>query len=363
MTKPRILFVMHMPPPIHGAAVMGAQIRDSRILAETFECRHINLSSSVTLEEIGRGRLRKLLFVARLLRLVRRSIREWKPDLVYVTPTSTLPALFKDCSVVRLARRCGCSVLLHFHNKGVASRSGRWLDDKVYRRLFAQAGVILLSDVLRPDVEKYVPADRIAVCPNGLDLPPVPDRNPHGGVPCILFLSNLLPDKGIVDLLDACILLKKSGISFRCRVVGAPTAAVSENSFRYLVADRNLEDIVAYSGPLYGSDKQDALREADLLVHPTREDCFPLVILEAMAAGLPVVSTREGGIPDEVEDGVTGVLCEKGNPAALAASLTRLLKDAPLRKRMGIAGRARYENSFTSAAFERRIVDILRSYV
>jgi glycosyltransferase involved in cell wall biosynthesis len=354
---------MHMPPPVHGAAVMGAQVRDSRLIRERFDGRYINLSASSSLEEIGKGRFRKLLFVIRLLRQVRRELREWKPDLVYLTPTSTLPALLKDYSVVRLVRRFGCRIVLHFHNKGVAARSNRWLDDRVYRRLFQGTDVILLSDALRKDVEKYVPAERIAICPNGLDLPEGKERTPGTGDVQLLFLSNLLPDKGFEDLLDACVLLRRQGVPFRCRFVGAPSASISKDEFLRRVEKRNLSDSVVYEGPKYGPEKQAVLRGADMLVHPTRDDCFPLVILEAMAVGLPVVSSREGGIPDEVEDGVSGLLCEKGNPVALADAISSLAGDEKLRLKMGNAGRERYLTHFTAACFERRMVEILQSYV
>jgi len=363
MSKPRILFVMHMPPPVHGPAVMGAQIRDSRMVADAFEGRFLNLSASTSLEEIGKGRFHKLLFVIRLFRQVRRELREWKPDLVYLTPTSTLPGLYKDFLFVLLVRRYGVRTVLHFHNKGVAARSGRRLDDRVYRRLFDGMDVIVLSEALRADVAKYVPADRMAVCPNGLDLPSVMARRPATGGFQILFLSNLLPDKGFVDLLDACVILRREGLPFRCRFVGAPSASVSKEDFLRCVEERGLDGAVVYEGAKYGPDKQAILSEADVFVHPTREDCFPLVILEAMAAGLPVVSTREGGIPDEVEDGVTGILCGKGNPAELACALKRLMEDDALREWMGRAGRDRYERLFTASCFERRITEILRSYV
>ena len=363
MSKPRILFVMHMPPPVHGPAVMGALIRDSRMMADAFEGRFLNLSASTSLEEIGKGRFHKLLFVARLYRQVRRELREWKPDLVYLTPTSTLPALYKDYLVARLARRYGVRSVLHFHNKGVAARSGRRLDDLVYRRLFDGAEVIVLSEALRADIAKYVPAERMAVCPNGLDLPSVKEKKSAADGFQILFLSNLLPDKGFEDLFDACAILRKEGLSFTCRFVGAPSASVSKEDFLRRVEERSLGGSVVYEGAKYGPDKQAVLSEADVLVHPTREDCFPLVILEAMAAGLPVVSTREGGIPDEVEDGVTGILCEKWDPAGLAGALRRLMEDDALRERMGRVGRDRYERLFTAACFERRMTEILRSYV
>ena len=360
MSKPRILFIMHMPPPVHGPAVMGALIRDSRMMADAFECRYLNLSASDSLEDVGKGSLRKLRFLFRLLREERAILRSWKPDLVYVTPTSTLPSLWKDFAVVRMAR--GTRLLLHFHNKGVAARSSRWLDDLVYRKLFADAGVILLSEALLPDVEKYVPAGRVSICPNGLDFP-VCEREAHSGVPQLLFLSNLLPGKGIVDLLDACALLRERGVAYACHLVGNPSAAISAADIQRLVSERGLEDYVSYDGPKYGPEKAEALSKADVFVHPTREDCFPLVILEAMAVGLPVVSTLEGAIPDEVEDGVTGLLCPKRDPLRLSEALERLLMDPSLRERMGAAGRERYQERFTGTCFEKRLTSILQSHV
>ena len=138
---------------------------------------------------------------------------------------------------------------------------------------------------------------------------------------------------------------------------------MENETFRKMVEERGLEGIVLYEGPLYGDAKLEALGEADMLVHPTREDCFPLVILEAMAAGLPVVSTREGAIPDEVEDGITGILCDKGNPEALADAIETLLQDNTVRERMGAAGRIRYETYFTRGQFEKRMIEILRAHV
>ena len=82
-----------------------------------------------------------------------------------------------------------------------------------------------------------------------------------------------------------------------------------------------------------------------------------------LSAGLAVVSTREGGIPDEVEDGITGILCDKENPSGLADAIGKLLGQPDLCREMGNAGRARYEKLFTKAAFERRFVEILKQIV
>ena len=361
--RKRILFILHLPPPVHGAAMVGAAIRDSRLIGDSFDCRFVNLSASASIDEVGKASLRKVGFIIRLLRKIRKEVMEWKPDLVYMTPTSTLPGFFKDYLVARLLQRRGCHVISHFHNKGVRRHQGRWLDNLLYTRFFRDMEVSLLSEKLYPDIEKYVPRERVEICPNGLDFPQL-TMSRNEGVPEVLFISNLLVDKGFSDLLSVCHeLYVKRGMAFRCRFVGAPSKDVSAESFLKEAEALGVRDAVLYDGPLYGADKLAALGRASLFVLPTREDCFPLVVLEAMAAGLPVVSTREGGIPDEVEDGITGILCEKGNPAALAEAVGALLANPELRERMGSEGRSRYEAHFTASQFEKRLLTILQRHV
>ena len=88
MSKPKVLFILHLPPPCHGAAEMGRLIRESARVNEAFEARYVNLSASQSIEEVGRFAWKKLMVLFRLLRQVRREAREWKPDLVYLTPSS-----------------------------------------------------------------------------------------------------------------------------------------------------------------------------------------------------------------------------------------------------------------------------------
>ena len=360
--KPRILFILHLPPPVHGAAKVGQTIRESGMVADAFDARFVNLSASATLSEVGRVSLKKLTFLSRLLRKVRKEIRDFRPDLVYLTPTSSGPGLIKDCLTVRSIRKRGSRVVLHFHNKGVLALQDRFPYGFLYRSLFKDAKVIILSERLYPDVERFVAREDVFFCPNGIDDVDVRRREKQS-VPEVLFLSNLLPDKGVVDLLDACKMLVERGFRFSCRFVGAPSAGLSGDDFAQFVEDRNLQSVIRYDGPLYGTAKLDALADADMLVHPTRNDAFPLVILEAMAAGLAVVASREGGIPDEVEDGITGILCNKENPSALADAIGKLLEQPDVCREMGNAGRSRYEKLFTKPAFERRFVGILQQLV
>jgi len=174
-----------------------------------------------------------------------------------------------------------------------------------------------------------------------------------------MVLSNVIGEKGAGDLLDACRMLSDRGVAFYCRFAGAISSGFSAETLEAMVRERGLEKRIYYSGTLFGEDKKVAYRQADVFVHPSREDCFPLVILEAMSAGLPVVASREGGIPDEVVDGTTGLLFPKGDAESLSRCLEMVLTDVDLRKRMGDAGRGRYDALFRKGNFEERLLHIL----
>ena len=364
MNKKKVLFILHLPPPFHGAAEMGRLIRESTRINEAFEARYINLSTSQSLEEIGRLAWKKLVIFFRLLRQVRKEVRDWKPDLVYLTPSSIMPGVLKDWLVKCQTGRA--KVVLHFHNKGVAANQDGILDNFLYHRLFHRSHVILLSPRLYPDVEKYVPADRVSFCPNGIVAPFISSgagvsAAKSSSQPRLLFLSNLIHSKGIAELLEACKVLKEEGLDFECELVGKETRDYTAASLKTEIQEKGLADRVHYLGPKYGADKGSALSGADVFVFPSwyPAECFPLVILEAMAAGLPVVTTNEGAIPDMVRNGENGFICPAKDAVSVAGSIRKLLMNHDLRNQMGECARRRYQGEFTAEAFESRLIGIL----
>ena len=150
MDKPRILFLMHMPPPVHGAAVMGGIVRDSEVIRERFECRFVNYSISRTMDEIDRFSWKKIPVVARLLGRVFREVVRFRPDVVYVTPSFRPLGFRKDRLVVRFLKRRGCQVVFHLHNKGVAALAEKPGYDRLLRPFFEGTKVIL--DLTRPEL-------------------------------------------------------------------------------------------------------------------------------------------------------------------------------------------------------------------
>ena len=183
----------------------------------------------------------------------------------------------------------------------------------------------------------------------------------QNAVPRLLFLSNLIESKGIYVLLEACRMLKEEGIAFQCDYVGGESKMVSGESFRAAIAAQGLADCVTYHGPQYGAAKERFFREADIFVFPTFYDneCFPLVLVEAMQHKLPVISTMEGAIPDIVTDGVNGFVCAQRDVQALAVALRRLIGDGQMRVDMGQRGYEMYREGMTLEAFEKRFTVIL----
>jgi glycosyltransferase involved in cell wall biosynthesis len=236
------------------------------------------------------------------------------------------------------------------------------LDNLLYRPFFSHVKVILLADTLYQDVCKYVQRKDVLICPNGIpksevDVSSLEDRDE--GTPHILFLSNLIESKGILVLLDACKLLQHRGLSFECDIVGGETEEISAQRLASEIDSRGLSDIVHYQGRKYGEDKATFLKRASIFVLPSYNDCFPLVLLEAMQYHLPCISTNEGGIPEIIKDGQTGLIVEKRNPQVLADKIVYCLAHSEQCKIMGDAGYERYLQQFTLEKFEHRMKEIL----
>lgn len=166
--KPTILFILHMPPPVHGAAMMGKYVHDSKVINEAFECHYINLTTAKDINDIGKVGIRKLKHFVKLLNTIRREVKQLKPSLVYVTPNSNGGAFCKDFIVVQMLKIFGCKVVVHFHNKGVAEQKNDFPFSFLYGVFFRNLKVILLAESLYVDIEKFVDRENVYICPNGI---------------------------------------------------------------------------------------------------------------------------------------------------------------------------------------------------
>jgi glycosyltransferase involved in cell wall biosynthesis len=184
---------------------------------------------------------------------------------------------------------------------------------------------------------------------NGVDLTLFRVQAAAPAAPRILGVGRLVEKKGFPVLVDACARLRASGVPFACDIVGA---GAQEALLRATIEASHLGDAITLRGALPLEAVAETMRAATVVVLPCiraadgNVDALPTVLLEAMATGVPVVSTRLSGIPEIIVDGETGFLVPPGDPGALADALDRLLADPTHAFDMGRAARARAERLF-----------------
>ncbi|MDT0677691.1 glycosyltransferase family 4 protein [Autumnicola musiva] len=365
--KLKVLMLMHLPPPVHGAAMAGNYIQSSDYIQNEIDATIINLGTNTKLQESGKGSIKKISTFLSLLKDLVKAMNQNSFDLCYVSLTASGPGFYKDCVIISILKFYKVKILYHFHTKGVASASSSAINRGLYRYIFKNTQSILLSPYLFFDIEQYVNQDQIHYCPYG--IPPIsnhvlPVANASkSSKPCqLLYLSNMMEEKGVYILLEALNELKQMGLEFECHFVGG-WSDITATDFKDYVKKLNLSEYVTAHGPKYGNDKHWHFNQADIFVFPTyyHYETFGIVNLEAMQYALPIVSTPEAAIPEIVIDGKTGFLVPQKNAALLAEKLEVLIQNTQLRIKMGMAGKERYQMRFTLEKFEHKIVEILKA--
>lgn len=255
-----------------------------------------------------------------------------------------------------VARLAPVRYVVHWHNLYWGSYPLVWLLG------FRRADLILaVSEASRRSLLAMgVTAEKVRVLYNGIDVARYRAcvggeavRRELGIAPekcLVLAPGRLCPAKGQGDLVRATALLRDRGTAVVVLLVGRddPTATPGGRSYAAELErvrhELRLEDLVRIIG--HRDDMPAVLASADLVAVPSHDDPFPTVVLEAMACGKPVIGTWSGGIPEQIEDGVTGLLVPKGDTEALARGIERLADDPELRARLGCAARRCAEERF-----------------
>jgi glycosyltransferase involved in cell wall biosynthesis len=200
---------------------------------------------------------------------------------------------------------------------------------------------------------------------NGIDLEPFPDLLPPqaNAAPRIISVGRLVAFKGFEHLIDACGELARRGLDFTGEIIGDGPL---RDDLQAKIDMLNLSSRVSLLGSLSQGAVLEKLRSADIFALASvtdpqgASDVFPTVIIEAMTAARPVVSTRLAGIPESVVHGETGLLVSPGDTTELAQALEQLMRDPGLRSRLGRAGRARVEQHFRIEHTVAPLVELLQ---
>jgi glycosyltransferase involved in cell wall biosynthesis len=258
-------------------------------------------------------------------------------------------------------------IVAHEHTwsfEGGARR--RLIDRQVIARRCDMVVAVSREDQRRLVELEGIPPGRVVYVPNGIASPPAPTGavrreglDLHQDDLVVGTVGVLRSQKALDVLVKAAAILRAEFPRLRVVVVGA---GPEYGALEKLIGELDLSSTVNLLG--YRTDVPELLPIFDVAASSSDFEGSPLAVLEYMEAGLPVVSTRVGGIPDLVEDGVTGLLVDRGDPVALARAIAELLRDPQRRAQMGRLGRDRRRSEFdievTVEHIERLYEDLYR---
>lgn len=348
-----------LPPPYMGPSIATEIILNSS-LKDKFVLLHLDTRINANLSDFGKWSLGKLFRNLLLYIKMRRLLRFEKPDLVLIPISQTRTGFLKDAVFISLASLYGSKIVLQLRGsdfKNWMARSSGFMKNVVKRKLEKTHAMIVLGQNLRPLFSDYYRPENIFVVPNGGDYV-FPKRVPHDDVR-ILYFSNLLVAKGVEDVLHAAGMLR-TGKKFSLDLVGAWYDA-SERA-RCLKLVEETKATIRIHPPAGGVEKMQFFANADVFVFPPREpEGHPWAIVEAMAAGLPIVSTNQGAIIESVIDQKNGFIVEPAQPAQIAEKLRMLVADDALREKMGAESRNLYLLNFTEEKMVERLENVFNT--
>lgn len=355
----KVLIVGQTPPPYHGQAIMIDGLVRSQLAG--IELIHARMGYSSNVNEVGRVRLAKVMHLVSLVaRIVYHRLVTGARILYYPPGGADRVPMIRDLVTLLATRWMFDKTVFHYHTGGLSDLYDelppwqKWL----FRKAYFGADAAIRNSALNPEDGRRLEAKRDYIIPNGIDDPCpagsiVPESTgEEAGRPLrILFVGTLCESKGALVLVDACKQLADRGVACEVAFMGGWADNEFAEQMRKRIDELHLGDRVRFLGVLTGDAKFAAFKQADVFCFPTFFKCetFGLVLLEAMACGLPVVTTRWRGIPTVVDDGKTGFLVEPQDADAVAEQLAHLAGDAGLRRRLGQAGRERFLREFTFA--------------
>jgi glycosyltransferase involved in cell wall biosynthesis len=382
----KLLVFAHVPPPYHGQSYGVQRMlngyggdrrkrknRESTSPANAFgiECYHVNARYSKTLEDVGEFQAGKVvLILVYCLQAIWCRFRYGVETFYYVPAPGKSFALYRDWMVMLICRPFYKKIIFHWHAGGLA----KWLETTVslrirsftYQRMRDADLSIVLSEFNRRDAEKLTPRRVIAVaggipdpCPQ-FETEILPHRRARAAVlkrivagdfqsantsdrtVNVLFLAHCTREKGAFDAVEGVALAnealgaEKSPLRFRLTLIGAFASEAEEKELRELAGRRDLRGVVEILGFVQNERKTEALRTADIFCFPTYylAESQPSNLIEALAFGLPVVTTRWRAIPEMLPPGYPGLVDPK-SPDQIAKALRRLAAEdlaGPLRE-------------------------------
>ena len=363
---PLVLLIGPTPPPFHGVAVAIQTLLQSSI-AEQFRVVHLDLADRRGIQHVNKPDVHDVtLFVRQWLKLVGLLLSAC-PAVSYLVLSQSTIGFVRDSLLIWPVVLRGSRVVVHLHGgnfrEWFLGRS--WLMRIYVKVVFGcVTRAIVLGDSLKSQFDGLLDEKRIAVVPNGIEYSnanaPQQVSRPRSRFR-VLHLSTLSHLKGALILLQAVPLVvgQRNDVEF---VFAGPWSHAEDQRWAdEFIRRHGIESSVVFAGQVDGAGKRALYDSADVFVFPgVQQEGQPLVVIEAMAAGVPVIFTDRGCLRDTVPDGEAGLEVPIGDVRQLAERILWLLDHPESMRSMGARARHRYEAMYTKDRHIKRMIDVFK---
>ena len=365
--KSTVLVIGPTPPPFHGVAVAVQTLVQSR-LVERFDVSHLDLADRRGIQHVNKPDFHDVaLFLRQWMRLICILFHEC-PTLTYLVLSQSTIGFLRDSLLIWPTYLRGSHIVLHLHGGNIRDWFlGRsWFMRAYVRAVLNRATrIIVLGDSLKSQFDGLVDTRRIAVVPNGIEweYAAASERAARASARYrILHLSTLSHLKGALVLIEAIssVIAHREDVDF---VLAGPWSHPEDKQWaEQFIAQQGIGRYIRFTGQVEGDQKRALFESSDLFVFPgVQHEGQPLVVIEAMAAGLPVIFTDRGCLRDTVIHGETGIEVPVNDPHRLADRILWLLDHPDDMKAMGSRARQRYESLYTKKHHIENMIDVFAS--
>lgn len=365
MKKEKLLCILHYAPPAHGASKVGDFIKSSQKLKDEFDCRFIKIKSSDTIEDIGKVNFKKIYFVIELFFKILFTILVFRPNKIYFTASIKGVAFYRDVLLSTIWKFyklfIPCEVFYHYHTKGIKEFVKNPRNLKLTKYFLKDINLILLSPILKADIEDIETYKKVLFLPNGVEdnfktdsFEKYISNKSFDGKIDILYLAHMMRDKGCFEAIELVNQYKNQNIHFH--FAGSWQNKEDEKEFLNYIKKYQLDNYVTLYGFVSGDKKKELLKNTHLLLYPSKNDAFPLTLLEAFSYGVPVLSTNEGSIP-YIIDNKSGIFIDNLEKLNLAFED---MKKNYINIETALYCRNRYLENFSLEQFEENLLEVLK---
>lgn len=359
-SKKRVLMIGPFPEPTTGVSLANKVSMSILEESDTYIVSYINTSYNRFDENVGGFTLHKLLFN---LKFYLKALQVFNCDILYITPGQSFLGVLKYSGFIFLGSLSRKQIITHIHGNHLATayKKLNGLKKRLFKILLSKSTKgIVLSKSLIPNMEIFIGKKHTHILPNFAEeyLYENTSKKSYEGLR-VVYLSNLMKQKGILDLIDALKKLEENNIPYQAKIAGS----IDQEHKEFITKEIEKLKHTLYVGIVKGDSKKELLQWGTCFVLPTYYimEGQPISILEALATGNVIVTTRHAGIPDVIYDGVHGYFVEKKNPLEMYKQLKFLVENPVKIKEIGRSNCIYFNENFTKEIFKSRLLTIFKA--